>query len=144
MSPSSPPPSRITLSTLPLPGKPHQHITVLNHGTPHLDGTAIRELYEMAMLQTDHFNVRLIIDLTAVQSASSSAMGILIEIQKKLRHVGGKLWIVLAAPMVREQFEVMNLHRLLTLVPSREIASEQAREDLKPFVSPDPPTGTHQ
>lgn len=80
-----------------------------------LDGVALREIYETAVLLTDRVNARLVIDLKEVQFVSSGAMGMFVTVKKKFLGTGGQMHLAIPAAEIRQQFEVMNLHLILRI-----------------------------
>ena len=101
-----------------------EKITYIGFPRRKIDGITIRELFEAAMTLTQKHSPCLLIDLLGVPMVSSGAMGIFVEIQKKFRHVGGQLHLHVPDPMIRQQFQVMNLHVLLLLFDTLDEAQQ--------------------
>ena len=84
----------------------------------HIDGIAVREMYEAAAAMMDQRNVKLMVDLTGVDMLNSGAMGMLVTMRKKFLHTGGQLHIAAPDPLVLESLRMMHLDRVLTLFES--------------------------
>lgn len=79
------------------------------------DGLAVRSLFETAMQRISQRDLRLLIDLTGVDLVTSGAMGMFVTIRKKFLSTGGQLHIAAPDPQVMQQFELLNLQRVLHL-----------------------------
>ena len=63
---------------------------------------------------------RLVLDLTGIRFVTSSALGRLVALNRKVRSAGGRLVLVNLSPAVTNSLSVTNLDRVLeTLPPSR-------------------------
>ncbi|QDU35496.1 Anti-sigma-B factor antagonist [Poriferisphaera corsica] len=81
-----------------------------------VDGTAVRELYEVTMQLVDHDNsIRMLVDLTGVHFLPSGGLGMLVTIRKRFLSIGGQLHILVPDEQVKEVFAVTNLDKLLHL-----------------------------
>lgn len=90
-----------------------------------VDNQSIRELYELTAALSDEHDVKLLIDLTGIPSASSGLMGMLVTMKKKCLSFGGQLIIAAPDPMILEQFQIMNLHLILTIEPDVQAAKSR-------------------
>jgi anti-sigma B factor antagonist len=63
-------------------------------------------------------DVPLVIDLTGVSFIDSTALGVLIGIQKLRAETGGELRLVISEPRVLKVFEITGLTDLFAIVPS--------------------------
>ena len=90
-----------------------------------VDNQSIRELYELTAALSDERNVKLLVDLTGIPSASSGLMGMLVTMKKKCLSFGGQLIVAAIDPMILEQFQIMNLHLILTIEPDVEAAKSR-------------------
>ncbi len=86
------------------------------------DGMACRALYESTVALTDQHHVCLVVDFTGIDLVSSGMMGMLVTVRKKFLGSGGQLRVVIPNPRVMEQFNVLNMGRVLDLCDSRDIA----------------------
>jgi anti-anti-sigma factor len=82
------------------------------------DGLAVRALFETAMQLISRRDLRLLVDLTGVDLVTSGAMGMFVTIRKKFLSTGGQLHIAVPDPQVMQQFELLNLQRVLHLFPN--------------------------
>ena len=93
----------------------HTHYRIAFHDD-RVDGTAVRELYEVTMQLVDHAqSLKLLVDLTDVHFLPSGGLGMLVTIRKKFLATGGQLHILVPDAQVKEVFTVTNLDKLLTL-----------------------------
>jgi anti-sigma B factor antagonist len=65
---------------------------------------------------------RLVIDLSEVRFMDSTALGVLVGAQKRLRPLEGALAVVLGGPDIQSLFEISGLERVFALYPTREAA----------------------
>ena len=66
--------------------------------------------------------LKLILDLTSVEFVDSRACGSILSCLKRLNETGGELKICGASPFVRSVFELIRLHRICEILPTREEA----------------------
>jgi anti-anti-sigma factor len=90
-----------------------------------VDGVAVRQLFELAAALLDHPPVRMLIDLSGVPMATSGALGIFVQIHKKMIGGNGQLHIAVPSPAVMQQFEVLRLHTMLSLFATADQARQQ-------------------
>ena len=86
------------------------------------DGQAVRELYEASAQITDHYSIRVVLDLTNTPYVPSGMMGMLITVKKKISSVGGQFHVVVPDPMVKTSFLTMKLDRILQMFDSMDEA----------------------
>ena len=65
---------------------------------------------------------KLVLDLAAVESVDSRACGAILSCLKRLNTVEGDLKICQVHPFVRTVFELIRLHRIYEILPTREEA----------------------
>ena len=65
---------------------------------------------------------RLVLDFTAVCHMSSSALGMLITVHKRVREKGGQLRMCNIGPAIHEVFVIMRLTDVFQICPTREDA----------------------
>jgi len=70
---------------------------------------------------------RLIVDFTAVRFFSSTMLGLLVDLWKRLGQYGGRLVISGINPQLTRVFRITNLDRIFAFAPDREAALEQLR-----------------
>ncbi|WP_432798421.1 STAS domain-containing protein [Poriferisphaera sp. WC338] len=89
-----------------------------------VDGTAVRELYEVTMQLADQIEqLKLLVDLSGIEFMPSGGLGMLVTLRKKFLGSGGQLHIYVPDAQVREVFMVTNLDRLLNLYSNGDEAS---------------------
>jgi len=88
----------------------------------HVDGNAVRELFERSSQVMDEDDPKLLIDFTGVPLITSGAMGILVQIKKRFLSVGGQLHVVVADENNRQSFKMMKLDIMLKLFESTDAA----------------------
>ena len=120
VTPSSPPAEQGHLTVC--ESEHHVHISPTGRK---FDGIAVRELFETAMRLISKRDLRMLIDLTGVDLVTSGAMGMFVTIRKKFLSTGGQLHIAVPDPQVMEQFELLNLQRVLSLFHSVDEAVER-------------------
>jgi|GEM_PF-1156294 anti-anti-sigma factor len=86
------------------------------------DGQAVRELYEVSAQITDHYNIRVVLDLVGASYVPSGMMGMLITVKKKIASVGGQFHVVVADPLIKTSFLAMKLDRILSLYDTMDEA----------------------
>src|SRR5215216_5834923 len=65
---------------------------------------------------------RFVIDLSEVRVMDSTALGVLVGTQKRLRPLEGALGIVRGGPDIQSLFEISGLERVFALYPTRDAA----------------------
>ncbi len=92
------------------------------------DDRTVRELSEQlnAALPNDGNPIRLVLDFTGVDLISSSLLGKLILLQRRVDGSGGKLRLCELSPTVQSVFKTSNLDRLFGIVRDRRAALEGA------------------
>ena len=90
------------------------------------DDRTVRELSEQlnAALPNDGNPIRLVLDFTGVDLISSSLLGKLILLQRRVDGSGGKLRLCELSPTVQSVFKTSNLDRLFGIVRDRRAALE--------------------
>jgi anti-sigma B factor antagonist len=84
------------------------------HTAPELERTVLPEAGEGVC--------PVIVDLTGCTFIDSTALAILLELNRRLKHGNGALKIVAAAPAILRPFEITGLDRLFVIYPSRTAA----------------------
>jgi len=88
-----------------------------------LDGASIdaiaADLYALVDQQAHR---KVILDFTAVRFLSSQVIGTLLQVDKKIRAIKGKVVICGMKPNLFKIFETMNLHKVLTFAEDEEKA----------------------
>jgi stage II sporulation protein AA (anti-sigma F factor antagonist) len=75
-----------------------------------------------------------VFDFSAAPFLDSGGLRVLVELYRDVQPLGGAIWIVGAAPVVRQTFEVTRLSTLLRLAPTREDALAQIRQTSRPIT----------
>ena len=101
-----------------------QALDTITFVNTHIDGIAVRELFELSASISDRPNTRVIVDFTGVSFVSSGMMSVILIVHKKLIGAGGKLFVVIPDANVETSFKVMNLHLILKLFGNLEAARE--------------------
>jgi anti-sigma B factor antagonist len=65
---------------------------------------------------------KLVLDLSSVEFIDSRACGGILSCLKRLNETGGELKVCGASPFVRSVFELIRLHRICQILPTREEA----------------------
>ena len=88
-----------------------------------LDEVAILEIGEQLTTLVNQADVpRLILDFGSVRHLSSSALGMLITLHKRIREKGGLLRLCNIQSAINEIFEITRLSEVFEIVESREAA----------------------
>jgi anti-sigma B factor antagonist len=74
------------------------------------------ELYRLAQ----ESGARILVDLGAVQQISSSVVAKLIELQRRLHLVGGRVAVCCLQPDVADLFRVTHIDQILRVAPDRQ------------------------
>lgn len=92
------------------------------------DDRTVREVSEQlnAALPNDGKPIRLVLDFTGVDLISSSLLGKLILLQRRVDGSGGKLRLCELSPTVQSVFKTSNLDRLFEIVRDRRAALDGA------------------
>ncbi len=65
---------------------------------------------------------KLLIDLEQVHYSSSAGQGLLVWINRKVEKIGGRVILFNVSPVIVDLINVMNLNRVLTVMPDRRSA----------------------
>ena len=90
------------------------------------DDRTVREVSEQlnAVLPNDGKPIKLVLDFSGVDLISSSLLGKLILLQRRVDGSGGKLRLCELSPTVQSVFKTSNLDRLFGIVRDRTVALE--------------------
>jgi anti-anti-sigma factor len=102
-------------------------LEILRYDSTHIDGTSIRELFEVVASLTNKTHSIAILDLTGIEFVSSGMMSVLIISHKRLVGAGGRFLVVIPSMHVMNTFRVMNLHLILKLHPDLPSAKAAAK-----------------
>ena len=69
---------------------------------------------------------RIVLDFTHVAHMSSSALGMLITLHKRVREKDGRLWLCRICPSIYEVFVITRLNEVFTICETREAALRAA------------------
>jgi len=69
---------------------------------------------------------RLVLDFAEVGHMSSSALGMLITLHKRVREKDGRLWLCNIRPSIHEVFTITRLNEVFTICDSRQAALDDA------------------
>ncbi|MBI1369970.1 MAG: STAS domain-containing protein [Planctomycetes bacterium] len=97
-------------------------VTRMSFPRDNVDGTTVREMYEMTAWLMDEDNLKLLIDFTDIPLVTSGAMGMLVTMRKKLMSTGGQMHVAIPNEMVLGSFKIMKLDIVLHLFDSVEAA----------------------
>jgi len=90
-----------------------------------LDGASIdaiaADLYALVDQQAHR---KMILDFTAVRFLSSQVIGTLLQVDKKIKAIKGRVVICGMKPNLYKVFETMNLHKVLTFVEDEDKAMQ--------------------
>lgn len=90
-----------------------------------LDGVNILQIGEqLNALAAQAKSPRFIVDFTNVAHLSSSALGVLITLSKRIREKNGQLRLCCIAPAILEIFTITRLNEIFRILPSRKEAVE--------------------
>ncbi|WP_435015945.1 STAS domain-containing protein [Tundrisphaera sp. TA3] len=91
------------------------------------DDRTVREVSEQlgAALPNDGTPIRLVLDFSGVDLISSSLLGKLILLQRRVDNSGGKLRLCELTPTVQSVFRTSNLDRLFGIVRDRHAAAAE-------------------
>jgi anti-sigma B factor antagonist len=96
-------------------------ITVVTLGLASLDVSTTKDFKrEMAPLLRAH--PRIVLDLSQVTFVDSSGLGAILSCLRELTAAGGDLKLCGVAAPVRALFEMVRLHRIMDILPTREAA----------------------
>jgi anti-sigma B factor antagonist len=92
-----------------------------------LDEASISQLsQELFALAAGQDKPALVLDFVNVGHMSSSALGMLITLHKRVREKNGRLWLCGIKPSIYEVFEITRLNEVFTIRDSRAAALEEA------------------
>ena len=92
-----------------------------------LDEAVISQIGErLSELVAQDAMPRIVMDFTQVGHMSSSALGMLITLHKRVREKGGLLRLCSIRPTIYEVFEITRLNQVFGILPSREEAVREA------------------
>jgi anti-sigma B factor antagonist len=77
---------------------------------------------ELGTLISQSPKPKLVLDFTAVCHMSSSALGMLITVHKRIREKGGQLRMCNIGPAIHEVFVIMRLNDVFQICPTRDDA----------------------
>ena len=90
-----------------------------------LDEVSIGQIGEqLAPLVARETHPKLVVDFTNVQHMSSSALGMLITLHKRVREKGGQLRMCCIQPAIYEVFVITRLNEIFKILPTRQEAME--------------------
>ncbi|MDY6912919.1 MAG: STAS domain-containing protein [Planctomycetota bacterium] len=84
--------------------------------------TQLGEQLQAMVQQASHS--KFVMDFSSVAHMSSSALGMLITLQKKIREKGGQLRLCNIQPTIHEVFVITRLNEIFNIHPSRKEAVE--------------------
>lgn len=90
-------------------------LVVLCFPSGRVDGTAVTELFEAASQLFAGRGGKVLVDLTGVNYVNSGGVGIMVTLQRRAMTENARLHIAIPSDKVRETFEVMHLHRVLSI-----------------------------
>ena len=91
-----------------------------------LDEASITEIGEELLALAEGDSPRLVLDFANVGHMSSSALGMLITLHKRVREKGGALRLCNIRPSIREVFEITRLNEVFGILSSRQEAVREA------------------
>lgn len=92
-----------------------------------LDEASIAQIGEgLSALVAEDVTPRIVMDFVNVGHMSSSALGMLIMLHKRVREKGGVLRLCNIRPSIYEVFEITRLSEVFKILPSREEAVREA------------------
>jgi anti-sigma B factor antagonist len=90
-----------------------------------LDEISIGQIGEqLAPLVSRSDSPKLVVDFSSVNHMSSSALGMLITLHKRVREKGGQLRMCCIQPAIYEVFVITRLNEIFQILPSRSEALE--------------------
>ena len=88
-----------------------------------LDEVSISEIGDqLNALVAESDNPKLVLDFSSVSHMSSSALGMLITLHKRIREKNGQLWLCNIQPVIYEVFVITRLNEIFQISPSRKEA----------------------
>ncbi len=81
---------------------------------------------ELCALAAKDAQPRIVVDFVNVGHMSSSALGMLITLNKRVREKGGTLWLCNITPSILEVFEITRLNQVFQILSSRDEAVREA------------------
>jgi stage II sporulation protein AA (anti-sigma F factor antagonist) len=75
-----------------------------------------------------------VFDFSEAPFLDSGGLRVLVELYRDVQPQGGAIWIVGAAPVVRQTFEITRLSTLLRLAPTRDDALANIRQAARPLT----------
>ncbi|MFN8072136.1 MAG: STAS domain-containing protein [Mycobacterium sp.] len=104
------------------PPRPGPHDTVVVRPKGRLDMALAPALRQELTALIESGKIRLVVDMNAVDTIDSSALGSLVAILKIARQAGGDLRLVAPSRQVAEELNMTNLVRVMPPYPSVESA----------------------
>ncbi len=90
-----------------------------------LDGASIDAIAaDLYALVDEQAHRKMILDFTAVRFLSSQVIGTLLQVDKKIKAIKGKVVICGMKPNLYKVFETMNLHKVLTFAENEDKAMQ--------------------
>jgi anti-sigma B factor antagonist len=80
-----------------------------------VDGSAVTELFEAASQVVAGRGAKLLVDLSGVNHVNSGGVGIMVTLQRRAMTQNVAFHLAIPSEKVRETFEVMHLHRVLSI-----------------------------
>lgn len=87
-----------------------------------VDGTGVRELYELAVSLMDNRRTMLLLDFRGVALMTSGTMGMLVTIRKKVLHTGAQLHVAVPDARVMESCRMLRLDVMVSFFETPEAA----------------------
>jgi len=106
---------------------PVDDAVVIGFDTPVITGGRGIETVQQQIRQyvERHSPQRVVVDLAGVRFFSSTMLGLLVDLWKRLRKDGGNLVICGVSPQLHRLFEITNLNTIFTFAPDRQAALEK-------------------
>jgi len=97
-------------------------MTIVTFPRGQVDGTGVRELYELAVSLMDNRQTMLLLDFTGVSLMTSGTMGMLVTIRKKFLHTGAQLHVAVPDARVMEACRMLRLDVMVSFFETPEAA----------------------
>ena len=101
---------------------PERGVLVMRFPPGHMDGHAVRQMYELTVQHISKPNARLLVELTGVQHVSSAGLGMFVTLRKKCLGVGAQMHLFVPDAQVMRLFTIMNLQIVLPMFDTRDDA----------------------
>jgi len=96
-------------------------VTIVTPGMAALDAASTRDFKrQMAPILREHH--RVVLDLSQVAFVDSSGLAAILSCLRELNAAGGDLKLCGVSAAVRTLFEMVRLHRIMDILPTREAA----------------------